>query len=123
MQETQFHEEKQFRAKSKFVKVSPYKLRPIADVIRGKSVAQSQAYLKTHMTRRVMPLLKTLNSAYANATNLHKEGSVAPEELVIKKIFVDEGPVFKYYIPAAMGRAAMQRRRLSHITVVLEKKR
>jgi len=41
--------------------------------------------------------------------------------MMVKTIFVDQGPVLKYYKPAAMGRAAVQRKRLSQITVVLEK--
>jgi large subunit ribosomal protein L22 len=111
----------QVSAKSKYVRVSPYKLRPIVDVIRGKSVSQSLAYLKTHMTKRVRPIIKVIDSAYANAKNLHKDVD-SPDLFVVKKIFVDQGPVLKYYTPAAMGRAAVQRKRLSHITVVLEKK-
>ncbi len=109
------------RAHSKYIRVSPYKLRPITDVIRGKRLDESQAYLRTHMTKRIIPVIKVLNSAFANAKNAYKDG-VSPEELVVKRIFVDEGPVFKYHKPAAMGRAAMQRKRLSHITVVLEKR-
>ena len=110
----------QASAKSKYVRVSPHKLRPIVDVIRGKSFAESQAYLKTHMTRRTGPVIKVLESAYANAQNL-SESKIAPEEMMVKTIFVDQGPVLKYYKPAAMGRAAVQRKRLSQITVVLEK--
>jgi len=112
----------QVKAEGKYIRISPYKLRPIADVVRGKSLAESQAYLKAHMTKKVRSILKVLDSAYANARNLHKDID-SPEMLVVKKIFVDQGPVFKYYTPAAMGRAAVQRRRLSHITVILEKKR
>lgn len=111
----------QVSAKSKYVRVSPYKLRPLVDAIRGMSLAQSQAYLKTHMTKRVKPILKVLDSAHANAKNLQVE-ETAPEALLIKEIFVDQGPVLKYFKPAAMGRASMQRRRLSTITVVLSKK-
>lgn len=111
----------EFKAVSKYVRVSPYKLRPIVDVIRGKSVDKSQAYLKTHMNKRMGSLLKTINSAFANAKNNHKQDGQA-SDFIVKKVFVDEGPVFKYYTPAAMGRAAMQRKRLSHITVVLEKR-
>jgi len=110
----------QFSAKSKYVRVSPYKLRPLVDVIRGKSLAESLAYLRTNMTKRVKPILKVLDSAYANAKNVHKQEG-GPEGFVIKRIFVDQGPVVKYFTPAAMGRAAMQRKRLSQITVVLEK--
>jgi large subunit ribosomal protein L22 len=111
--------EMQANAKSKNIRVSPYKLRPIADVIRGKSLAESQAYLKTHETKRVRPIIKVLDSAYANAQN-KSEQKIAPEELFVKRILVDQGPVLKYYKPAAMGRAAVQRKRLSQITVVLE---
>jgi large subunit ribosomal protein L22 len=67
-----------------------------------------------------MPVIKVLESAYANAQNLSDE-KIAPEAIMVKRIFVDQGPVLKYYKPAAMGRAAVQRRRLSQITVVLEK--
>jgi len=109
------------RAVSKNVRVSPFKLRPIVALIRGKSLIESIAYLQAHMTKRVMPILKVVSSAYANARNLHDDID-SPESLVVKKIFVDQGPVLKYYKPAAMGRATGQKRRLSHITVVLEKK-
>ena len=108
------------KAECKYIRVSPYKLRPIADLVRGKSLAESLAYLQAHMTKRVKPLLKVLNSAYANAKDLHKDVD-SPEMLTVKKIFVDQGPILRYYKPAAMGRAAVQRRRLSHVTVILEK--
>lgn len=111
----------QVSAKSKYLRVSPYKLRPIVDVIRGKSLDQSLAYLKTHMTKRVKPIVKVLESAFANARDLG-ENSVSAQDLVVKEVCVDQGPVLKYYKPAAMGRAATQRKRLSQITVVLEKK-
>jgi len=109
----------QVRAKSKHVRVSPYKLRPLVDAIRGKSFRESQAFLKTQMTKRTKPVLKVLESAYANAKA--GNGSKAePEQVMIKEIFVDQGPTIKYYKPAAMGRASIQRRRLSTITVILE---
>ena len=109
----------QARAKSINVRVSPYKLRPLVDAIRGKSFVESQAFLKTHMTQRVKPILKVLESACANAKN-KQTASFDEKLLLIKEIYVDQGPVIKYFKPAAMGRASMQRRRLSSITVVLE---
>lgn len=108
------------KATSKNVRVSPYKLRPIVDGLRGKSLAHSLAYLQVHMTQRMRPIVKVLKSAYANALDKDKEAG-SPELFTVKRIFVDQGPTLKYYKPAAMGRAAIQRRRLSHITVVLEK--
>ena len=55
------------KAISKYIRISPYKLRPYADVIRGKSVEKAYAWLKTCAVQRAEPLLKTLASAYANA--------------------------------------------------------
>ena len=112
----------QFSAVSKYVRVSPYKLRPIINVIRGKSVSQSQAYLRTHLMQKMKPILSALDSAYANAQNLSGSDKILPEDLVVKSIFVDQGPILRYHKPAAMGRASIQRKRLSQITVILEKK-
>jgi large subunit ribosomal protein L22 len=111
----------QFSAKSKYVRVSPYKLRPIVDLIRGKSVSQSQAYLRTHLMQKMKPILLVLDSAYANAQDLLGK-KVLPEELLVKNVFVDQGPILRYHKPAAMGRASVQRKRLSQITIVLEQK-
>jgi len=107
----------QFVSKSKYVRFSPYKLRPIADVVRGKQVDYALNWLSTVAVKRVVPLQKAIESAAANAKNLQ---SVDFNGLIIKDIRVDEGPMFRYFKPGAMGRANIQRRRLSHISVVLE---
>lgn len=107
------------RAKSKYIRVSPYKLRPIIDVIRGYPVDRALAWLKTCALKRVKPIEKTLLSAYANGKDLNTNIS-SPGHLFIKEIRVDHGPVIKYYKPGAMGRASMQRKRLSHLEIILE---
>ncbi len=109
----------QFVAKAKRLPFSPYKLRPLADVVRGKDVDYALGWLATHQTKRVVPLKKLIESAAANAKNLQ---SVESDDLRIKEIKVDEGKVFRYFKPGAMGRAASQKRRFSHISVVLEQK-
>jgi len=106
------------RAKAKYIKISPYKLRPIVDVIRGKRIDQALAWLKTYAVKRVVPIQKVLISAYSNARDIHKN-TVSIEALFIKEIKVDQGPVMKYYKPTAMGRSAAQKKRTSHIEVVL----
>jgi len=111
----------QVKAKSRYVRVSPYKLRPIVDVIRGGTVEKAVAFLKTYATKRVNPVLKLIESAYANAKNVDAKFSSA-SDLLVKEIRVDQGPVVKYYKPAAMGRSSIQRKRLSHMEVVLETK-
>ena len=106
------------KAKSKYIRISPYKLRPIVDVIRGQRVDKALAWLSTCSMKKVKPITKTVVSAFSNAKNLNaKQASM--EGMFIKEIKIDQGPVIKYFKPAAMGRAAIQRKRLSHLEVVL----
>lgn len=108
------------KAISKYIRISPYKLRPYADVIRGNSVDKAYAWLKTCAVERAKPILKTLVSAYANARVKNPEiDSMA--SMFIKEVRIDQGPIIKYFKPAAQGRAAPQRKRMSHIVVVVDK--
>lgn len=107
----------QFSAKAKFVHSSPYKLRPIVDEIRGKRVDYALNILATTPVKRIVPIRKLIQSAAANAKFLK---SVEAQGLVIKDIRIDEGPIFRYFKPGAMGRSSAQRRRFSHLSVVLE---
>ena len=109
------------KAKSKYIRVSPYKLRLLIDVIRGRSVDKAFDWLKTCSMKRAQPIVKTLESAYANAKDKHSEVS-SMADLVIKEIKVDQGPVVTYFKPGAMGRANLQRKRMCHLEIVLDKK-
>jgi large subunit ribosomal protein L22 len=106
----------QFTAKARFVHYSPYKLRPIADVVRGKTASYALAWLTTYKNQRTIALEKILKSCVANAKNMN----VAQELLVVRQICVDQGPIHRYFKPGAQGRAMTQRKRLCHISVVLE---
>jgi large subunit ribosomal protein L22 len=107
----------QFRALVKYVKRSPYKLRPIVDVVRGKRVQYALDWLGVYPAKKALPIKKVIQSAAANAKNLE---DIAPADLKISEIKVDQGPTYKYFKPSAMGRSLVMRKRLSHITVVLE---
>lgn len=107
----------QFVAKAKYIQCSPYKLRPIADVVRGKNITYALSWLATYRNRRVEPMQKVIESAVANAKNL---GATNGGSLIIKEIRVDQGPIRKYFKPGAMGRAVIQRTRSSHLSVILE---
>ncbi len=107
----------QFVSKARYVRFSPYKLRPYVDVIRGKNVEYALNWLATCPIKRVVPIKKMLQSASANAKQLK---GLDAQKLVIKDIRVDEGPTYRYYRPGAMGRASMQRRRFSHMRVTVE---
>jgi len=108
------------RALSKYIRISPYKLRLYADVIRGCSVEKASAWLKTCGVKRANPLLKTLESAYANACQKHSDID-SKSKVFIKEVRIDQGPIVSYFKPAAMGRATPQRKRMSHIMVVVDK--
>jgi len=108
-----------YKAIAKFVRFSPYKLRPIVAVVRGKKVQSALDWLSTYAGKRVLPIKKVIESAVANAKILDSKQA---EDLVVKDIRVDEGPMHRYFKPGAMGRAQVQRRRTSHIRVILENK-
>lgn len=108
-----------FTAKTMYLQYSPYKIRPLADVIRGKQALDALHWLSMYCTRRSEPLKKTLASAMANAKDREQ---VAPADLVVCEVRIDQGPIRRYIKPGAMGRATPQRSRQCHITVVVESK-
>lgn len=107
----------QFVAKSRFVKFSPYKLRDIVDVVRGKSAHYALAWLASCARKRAVPVKKMIDSAVANAKMAQ---SLNASNLIIAEIRVDEGPMQRYFKPGAMGRSNVYRRRLSHMSIVLK---
>lgn len=108
-----------FSAHTKYVRYSPYKLRPIADVIRGKDVLFALNWLRVHRVERAVPIRKTLESAVANAKDLK---GIEAGNLVVREIRVDQGPAIRYFKPSAQGRSAVQRKRLSHVSITLDEK-
>jgi large subunit ribosomal protein L22 len=106
-------------AKARYVRISPRKVRLVMDMVRGKPVEEALRTLSL-VRKAASPIIaKVIRSALANAENNH---GMDTEGLVIKKACVDEGPTMKRFIPRAMGRATMIRKRTSHITVVLSEK-
>jgi large subunit ribosomal protein L22 len=112
----------QAQAISKYVRISPYKLRPYVDVVRGNRLDKALAWLKTCSVKRVIPIIKTIVSAYSNAKNKDSIGNAPLQDFIVKEIRIDAGPVTSYFKPGAMGRASMKRKRVSHVHVVVEKK-
>lgn len=103
-------------AKARYVRSAPRKARLVMDHIRGKRVEQAQAILQ-HAPRAVsVDILKLLNSAVANAESSYELG---PDELRVRRAFVDEGPTIKRYRPRALGRATRINKRTSHMTIEL----
>jgi len=104
------------RARARYVRSAPRKARLVMDHIRGKRVEQAQAIL-VHAPRSVSAdILKLLNSAVANAESAYELG---PDELTVRRAFVDEGPTIKRFRPRALGRATKINKRTSHMTIEL----
>ena len=106
-------------ARARYIRVSPRKARLVTDLVRGKKVEEALNILAFTKKAFAKTLTKVINSAVANAQQ-NKQMDV--DTLMVKRISVDGGPTLKRYIPRAMGRATMVRKRTSHVTVVLDEK-
>ena len=109
----------ELQAKARFIRVSPRKARLSADLVRGKNVQRALTDLAFSQKASSKIITKLLKSALANAD---QSGSIDIDSLFIKRISVDGGPTMKRFRPRAMGRATRIRKRMSHITVVLDEK-
>ena len=107
------------RAILRFIRVSPRRVRLVVDQIRGKEVEKALDILKFTPKRSAAIVTKVLKSAIANAENTQ---SVDVDRLYVKRALVDEGGMWKRFMPRAMGRATRVRKRLSHITVVIDER-
>ncbi len=104
-------------ATARNVRMSPRKLRVLANVFKKTKALETLVRLQ-HVDRAAsVPLIKLIASAVANAQSAHK---LEPSNLEIKNIIVDGGAVFKRFRPASRGAAHSYKRRNSHVTVVLE---
>jgi large subunit ribosomal protein L22 len=106
-------------AKAKYVRISPRKVRLVADAVRGMKVGEALNKLQFTPKKAAVLITKVINSAVANAS---QRPDVDVDQLYIKKAFVDGGPTLKRWRPRAMGRAYIIRKRTSHITVVLDER-
>ena len=105
------------KAISKGVRISPRKVGVVAALVRGRTVADALTILEHTPRRAATQVLKTVQSARANADNNH---NLRPDTLKIVEISVSPGPRFKRYRPAAHGRALPYQHRTSHIRVVVD---
>lgn len=109
----------QVRAKVRNLRMSPKKIRLVVDVIRGLDVDEAYSQLAFITKKAVRPVKKLLDSAIANATN---NFGLRQDNLYIKEIMVDGGPVLKRWRPRAFGRASKIVKRTSHIFIVLSER-
>ncbi len=105
-------------SKVRHIRMSPRKLRVVASMVRGESVEAAMATLRIMPKKAARIIAKALVSATANAED-RSGGEVEIDNLVIKTIAVDGGPIIKRWMPRAMGRANRVNHRTSHLTVVV----
>jgi len=104
-------------AKLNNLKISARKVRLAADLIRKKPVIEAEAILRFTPKKASLPLLKLLRSAVANAKT---QSNLEMQDLIIKTLLVNEGPMQERVFPRSRGRADKIQKKTSHITLVLE---
>lgn len=103
------------RAQAKHVRTAPQKMRIVVDLVRGMPVVEARRILDFSPKASAAMIRKTIDSAVANSEN--GELGLTAEELYVERIYVDEGPMLKRWMPRARGRATRIRKRTSHLTV------
>lgn len=106
----------EIRAKAKFIRMAPRKVRLVADIARGKNVETALNQLKFVNKLAAKPIVKLINSGIAGAKHNYE---IDEYNLYIKEIRVDEGPTLRRWMPKAFGRATPLRKRSSHINLIL----
>ena len=104
------------RARTTHLPISPQKLRLVCDQVRGMDAEQAQVVLDFMPQKGASIIIKTLNSAIANALN---NFDLKLDELYVAKIFADDGPRLKRFKAGARGRYKPRIKRTSHLTVIL----
>jgi len=104
-------------SKLNYLRISPRKVRLVAELIRNNKVEQAERILNFTVKRAAGPLAKLLKTAIADA---HNNFHIDSDNLYISKIIVNEGPKYKRWRPRSRGMANQIKKRTSHITLVLE---
>jgi large subunit ribosomal protein L22 len=113
-----------YLATHRYARISPRKVRPLADMIRGKFADEALDILRYEPNRGARMLEKVLKSALGNARDpdnpQHRGRTVDVDRLMVTGVTIDGGPMFKRMRPRARGMAYMIHRRMSHIRVTLD---
>ena len=104
-------------ATAKNTGISARKVKPIADLVRGRKVEDALQVLKFLPSPVAAQVSKVVKSASANAEN---ELLLRPSDLRIVEIYANEGTRLKRFRARARGRVNIIFRRNSHITVVVD---
>jgi large subunit ribosomal protein L22 len=104
------------RAEAKYIRISPFRVRQVIDLIKGENVKSAEDILNALNKKGADCIGKVLKSAVSNAKNRGYEEN----KLFISKIIANPGPALKRYRAASFGRASVIKKRTSHILVELD---
>ena len=107
------------KAIAKYVRMSPSKLKPIADLVRGKSLDEALTILKFTPGKGSEIFEKVVLSAAANAENNH---DMNRDELYVAEVYANQGPTMKRWRAGARGSASRILKRSSHVGVTLKER-
>jgi len=107
-----------YKAITKYIIASPFKVRPVADLIRRKPYPEAMSLLENMPHKGARLLRKTVKSAASNALGHNKQ--LDEDMLYVKEVLVDEGPRLKRVWFRARGRPDMLLKRMCHITVIID---
>ncbi len=107
------------RAIAKYIRMSPRKLKPVADLVRGKSLSEALNILKFTPGKGSQIIEKVVHSAAANAENNH---DMNVDSLYVSEIIINQGPTMKRWRAGAQGRAMPILKRSSHVNVALKER-
>ena len=106
----------QVKAVARHVRISPQKVRMLADAIKGKPVDKALSMLRFMPQKSAGIIEKVLRSAVVNAD---QQPDIDIDSLVVGNLLVDCGPMFKRFQARARGRGTRILKRSSHVTVIL----
>ena len=112
-------EAKAVKAVAKYVRMSPSKLKPVTDLVRGKDLTEALTILKFTPGKSASLVEKVVQSATANAEN---NFGLDRSNLYVAEIYANQGPTMKRWRAGAQGRAGRILKRSSHISVVLKER-
>ena len=104
------------KAVAKDTGLSASKVRPLVNMVRGKTVDEALALLRFTPTPKAKVVAKLVKSAASNAENNYQ---MTPSDLKIVTIFADEAPTLKRFRARSRGRVSPIKKQSSHITVIV----
>lgn len=107
------------KAYAKNIRISPKKLRVVAEVVRGMKAEEALKFLKFAPRKGAGLLYKTVNSAVQNAVHNDKQKA---SDLVIDTLIITKGIVYKRGRPVSRGRMHPILKRTSNVRLELQVK-